>query len=351
MSADHKEPRRPVSLRERILSVPTLVSFGAAGLFVFLLTTRFDIDWTATRNNIGEINPWLYVVAIISYYISFGFRGLRWKILAENASAGEENIPSSAKFAQLIIIGWFVNAIAGLRLGDAYRSFALADESRGSFPWSLGTVLAERVLDMAIIMGLIVVSSIFLSATSDSSILRYILITTPILAVLLVGFTIAMGLLRDRTTRILPGRFREVYERFHQGTLGSFKRLPLLMSLGLLGWLMEIARVYFVVQALGLDVDPALIAIVALGHAILSTVPTPGGIGVVEPGITGLLLLSLDHPAALSVTVVDRSITYLSVVVVGLVAFLARQAEQAQRKRRASREAAVPRERGRPLDA
>ena len=131
MSADHKEPRRPVSLRERILSVPTLVSFGAAGLFVFLLTTRFDIDWTATWNNIGEINPWLYVVAIISYYISFGFRGLRWKILAENASAGEENIPSSAKFAQLIIIGWFVNAIAGLRLGDAYRSFALADESRG----------------------------------------------------------------------------------------------------------------------------------------------------------------------------------------------------------------------------
>ena len=350
MSAQGNEPRRPDSLKQRVLSARTLVSFGVAVSFVFLLTTRFDIDWTDTWDRIRGINPWLFAVAIISYYISFGFRGLRWRILAENASAGQENIPSAARFAQLIVIGWFINAIAGFRLGDAYRPYALSEESRGSFPWSLGTVLAERVLDTAIILGLMVLSAIFLSTSTDSSVLRWVLIVTLSMSVVLVGLIIAMRLLRERTTRILPARFRGVYERFHQGTLGSFKRLPMLILLGLLGWVMEIARLYFVVEALGMDVDPALVVIAALGHAVLSIFPTPGGIGVVEPGMTGLLLLALDATDAVSVTVVDRSITYLSVVVVGLVAFLARQAEQTRRNRQSSRAEALARDRGQAID-
>ena len=110
MSAQRNEPRRSVSLKERVLSVPTLVSFGVAGAFIFLLATRFDVDWATTWANVRAINPWLYAVAIISYYISFGFRGLRWRILAENANVGQErasNIPTAARFAQLIVIGWF----------------------------------------------------------------------------------------------------------------------------------------------------------------------------------------------------------------------------------------------------
>ena len=353
MNAQGNESHRSVSLRQRVLSVPTLVSFGVAAAFVFLLTTRFDIDWTETWANIRAINPWLYAVAIISYYISFAFRGLRWRILAENANAGLEGvatIPRAARFAQLIIIGWFINAIAWLRLGDAYRSYALAADSGRTFPWSLGTVLAERVLDMAIILGLMFASVILLSSTSDTSGSNYILIAASAMALVLVALITAMKVLGERTTRILPRRLRGVYGRFQQGTLGSFKRLPLLMLLGLLGWAMEIARLYFVVKALGIEIDPALVAVVALGHAILSSVPTPGGIGVVEPGVTGLLLLGLDRSDAVSVTVVDRSITYLSVVVIGFVAFLARQAEQTRRNRNSSRAETLARDRGPAID-
>ena len=339
MSSQHQDSPAGISLRRRVLSVPTLISFVVATAFILLLATRFDVDWTATWDNVQAINPWLYAVAIISYYLSFGFRGLRWRVLAQNAASGTApgpDLPSWPRFAQLILVGWFINAIAGFRLGDAYRPYALAEESGGSFPWSLGTVLAERVLDTAIILGLIVVSAVFLSTSSDSSVLTYILIATAVLALVPAGFIIVMRLLGDSTIRILPGRFRGVYERFHQGTLGSFKRLPLLISLGLFGWGMEIARLYFVVEALGLDIDPALVPIVALGHAVLTIFPTPGGIGVVEPGVTGLLLLGLDRSDAVSVTLVDRSITYMSVVVVGFVAFLAGQVWKARRNRRPS---------------
>ena len=327
-----------------MLSLPTLISFGVAGAFVFLLATRFDVDWAATWDNVQAINPWLYAVAIISYYLSFGFRGLRWRVLAQNAASGAApgpDLPSWPRFSQLIVIGWFVNAIAWLRLGDAYRSYALAADSRRSFPWSLGTVLAERVLDMAIIFVLMVVGAIFLSTSSDSSASIYILVAASAMALALVGFIVAIKLSGERVVRILPDRFQDIYARFRQGTLGSFKQMPLLITLGLMGWVMEMARVYFVVEALGLDIGLALVLVVTLGHAILSAVPTPGGVGVVEPGLTGLLLLRLGEVDAVSVTVVDRSITYLSVVVVGFVAFLAGQIWQARRNRRPSQSTAL----------
>jgi hypothetical protein len=339
MSSQRQDSPPGISLKKRVLSVPTLISFGVAAAIVFLLAARFDVDWAATWDNVRAINPWLYAVAIVSYYLSFVFRGLRWRVLAQNAAsdaAPGPDLPPWPRFAQLIAVGWFVNAIAWLRLGDAYRSYALAADSKRSFPWSLGTILAERVMDMAIIFGLTVVGAIFLSSSSDSSASIYILVAASAMALALVGFIAAMKLSGERVVRFLPGRFQDIYARFRQGTLGSFRRMPLLITLGLMAWVVETARIYFVVEALGLDIGLALVLVVAMGHAILSVVPTPGGVGVVEPGLTGLLLLGLGRLDAVSVTVVDRSITYLSVIIVGFVAFLAGQVWQARRNRRPS---------------
>ena len=336
MNPSHNKQAQAVSLKRRFFSAPTLVSFAIAATFISFLAVRFNVDWGVTWDNIRGLNPWLYLVAILAYYLSFAFRGLRWRILAQNAeyrSSPEARLPSVPQFSQLIIIGWFVNAITWFRLGDAYRSYALAEDSGGSFPWSLGTVLAERVLDMAIILGLLVVGAIFLTTTRDSSTSNYILIAASGMAFVLVALLLAMKVLGVRLARFLPHRFEVAYNRFHRGALGSFKQLPALVALGLMGWILEMARLYFVVQALDLRISLALVAVVALGHAILSTIPTPGGIGAVEPGVTGLLLLGLDRHDAVAVTLVDRSITYVSVVVIGLLVFSLRQVARARRNR------------------
>ena len=210
------------------------------------------------------------------------FRGARWRILARNAgvvTSPDGRLPSIAHASGLIVIGWFVNSIAWLRLGDAYRAYAFAEDARGSFPASLGTVLAERVVDMSIVLVVLVVSVFLLSTTSDSSASRFLLIAAFILAAGLAGLLALMKRFGVGLARFLPSRLEAAYHRFHQGTLGSLRRLPLVLTLGLAGWLLEAARLFLVVQALGLSVPLALVPIVALGHAILSTVPTPGGVG------------------------------------------------------------------------
>ena len=302
------------------------------------LVLRFDLDWDLTWQSIRSIDPWLYALAVVAYYLSFVFRGARWRILARNAESSRPEVaklPSTLNTSILIVIGWFVNSVTWLRLGDAYRAYAFAEDSGASFSWSLGTLLAERLLDMITVAALIVVSVLLLTLTGGLTISGYIVAAALLMALVIGLAVIWMRIYGARLARLLPQRLEEAYHRFHQGTLGSLDHLPTVLSLGLIGWLLEMARLYLVVQALDIDVGLALIPVVALGHAILSTVPTPGGVGAVEPGVTGLLLLELSRPDAVAVAITDRSITYLSVVLIGGLLFLVRQIIRVRRERRA----------------
>ena len=317
-----------VPFKRRVFSPPALISLAIALALVVLVATRFNHDWSATWSTIRSMDPWLYAVGFFLYYLSFAFRGLRWRMLARNAridAAPEARLLSTAECARLIVIGWFVNSVAWLRLGDAYRAYAFSQDSRGSFSKTLGTVLAERALDTATILAILAVAAVLLTTTYSSTTPVYVLAATLALAMALAAVLLLMRYLGVRLAGMLPGRLGQVYSRFHEGTLGSFKNLPVLALLGIVGWALEIARLYFVVEALGLSIGFPLLILAALGHAVLSIVPTPGGVGAVEPGVTGLLVISLARPEAIAVTLLDRSITYVGVIVVGGLAFASRQ--------------------------
>ena len=333
-----------LTLRRRIFSLPTLVSFAIAIVFIYFLAIRFDLDWDKTWQNVKSMDPLLYVVALGLYYLSFVSRGVRWRILVQNAGfddVRDGKLPSIPVFAQLIVMGWFVNSVTYLRMGDAYRAYALSDRSGAGFSWGLGTILAERVVDMVTVLVLIVVGVTWYSATRDTGGVLFIAAVAFVMAAVLTVMLLLMRGYGARLARFLPNRFEPAYHRFQKGTLGSLGQLRLVFLLGLVSWLLEVGRLYFVVQALGMDVPVALVLIVALGHAILSTVPTPGGIGAVEPGVTGLLVLWLERSDAVSVALVDRSITYLSIIVFGGLAFLAWQLTR-RRRPTADTEAETP---------
>ena len=335
MSSHQNREGYPVPIRRRFFSLPTLLSFTVALGLIYFLATRFDLDWRQTWDNVRTMDLTLYVMALVLYYSSFVFRGLRWRTLARNARPDDAHgagLPHPLRFSQLILMGWFVNAVAWLRLGDAYRAYGLSEELDMDFSWSLGTVLAERVVDMATVLALIIVGVTLFSATRDSGGAGYLLGAAVVMSAALVALLAMMKGVGARLARFLPRRLESAYGRFHHGTMSSLKQLPLIFALGLAAWLLEVGALYFVVQALGLEAGLPLITIVSLGQAILSTVPTPGGVGAVEPGVTGLLMLSMVREDAVSIALVDRSITYLSVILFGGLAFLLWHAGRARRR-------------------
>ena len=81
----------------------------------------------------------------------------------------------------------------------------------------------------------------------------------------------------------------------------------------------DIIRVYIIASALRFDLEFAHTSILSLVHAMLTLVPTPGGIGAVESGVAGLgtLLLNMTPENSIALILLDRSVTYLSVLLIG----------------------------------
>jgi uncharacterized membrane protein YbhN (UPF0104 family) len=294
------------------------------------LATRFNVDPNETLDHIKDANPRWFALAFVTYYMSFVVRGYRWRLLAVNVGVHKQpgsRLPSIAESSLLLLLGWFANAIGWLRMGDAYRAYAFSDSARSSMAQSLGIIVAERMIDAVAIFVLLLSASIWLILKHDVGPSELFVVISLGMAVLGVGALLIMARYGRQLSQWLPGRWQTHYDNFHHGTLGGFRNVPMLGILSVGGWFMEVGRLFFVIKALGFDVTIPLVLFAALVNAVLSTVPlTPGGLGVVEPGVIGLLSITLAQSAAISIVVLDRSLSYLSIVIVGGGAFFLRQA-------------------------
>ena len=324
--------RRSVSapLWRRVLSVPTLVSLTLALGFLSFLIFRFDVDLGKTWALVRDANIGYVAAAVAVHYTNFLFRGISWSILLRNAEGRNASAPGVFYCAELILLGWFTNSVAWMRLGDAYRAYLYSNEQKAPFPLVMGTIVTERLVGTALV-GLLLLVSLSYSIGGrhfpPPSAWTVLGIAAALFAVLVLGLLVLIGL-EGRIKGWLPARVARYYESFHQGYLGSLRQIPWLAFWALLGWLAEIARLYLVILALGLELSLALVVFITLANSLLSLVPTPGGLGAVEPGVTGLLvrLTQVTAPVAGAVVLVDRAISYLSVVIFGGLLFLARQA-------------------------
>ncbi len=326
-SQSNERPGEPVPIKRRVFSLPNLVSLALAGAFLLFLVTRFDVDPSAAWALVRDSNPWYLALAVLVHYTTFLFRGARWRILLRNAQEDGSAVPGVLYCSQLVLLGWFANSVAWFRLGDAYRAYLYRDELGASFSRTVGTLLAERMLD-AILVVLLLLGAVPFLLGGGEIVTWAVLGTAVVLVFTLTAVFLVLRLAKDRALRILPGWLAERYQRFREGAVGSFRQVPLVAILGLLGWLSEVGRLFLVVHALNLGLGIPLVIFITLANSLLTLVPTPGGIGAVESGVAGLLvrLSSLSVPAAAALVLVDRSISYVSVIPIGAALFVLRQA-------------------------
>ena len=323
-------------LKRRLLSRRAALSLAALAVVVALLVTQVDIGWGDTWGAIRTLNPWWYAAALVTNYATFLFKGARWRVLIANAQRdGGASVPSLRYASWIVLISWFINSVTWFRMGDAYRAYAYASDSKTSFSRSAGIVLADRAVEVVTVAFLVGVgvAALIIEGGIDPP-LPLAAAAVGVLA-LMAGGLLAMAAARRWVMRHLPPRLQGIYNRIYSGTMGSFGRSPLVFALALGAWACEVGRLFFVVLALGTPIAVGLVILAPMAHGLLAAAPlTPGGIGVAEAGLTGLLQLDLAVEAALAVALVDRSISYLSTIVVGGGAFAARQFAQARRARR-----------------
>ena len=311
---------------------------------VAILIATLALLWLFFRGaNLAEIKTsllsakpapifWSLVAAMATYLI----RAIRWQgLLVPLGRARLANCFSAT------VIGFMVNFLAPLRMGEIARPYLLARREGFSASGALATILLERVLDLVTVVFFV---AFWLLAAPNRSRSEEIVSSLELGGVLGLGFAavaLASMFLFARYPepstavarwffRVLPRRLEvraaSFLETFRSGlgvmVHGSGLVKAFLMSVLL--WLAICFSFWLSARALGVDfaIGDTFLVIVFLTVGV--AVPTPGAIGGYHYMCSLALttLFGVEPSLAAAVALVAHAISFLPVTVLGILLFL-----------------------------
>lgn len=187
-----------------------LVGLGISA--VTLWFTLRGVSFADLARDIARANlAVLLIPSVAAYLATVYLRALRWRHLIMAVA----NIERGAVF-RATAVGFMVNNLFPLRLGEVVRCWYLGRESGVSSAAIFGTVIVEHLIDLAVVLSLAVLLLGSRGAAATGLDPRAVL---PVLAVLVAGpvaFIVALRLAPDKTVAIgkritgplLPQRWR-----------------------------------------------------------------------------------------------------------------------------------------------
>ncbi len=326
--------REGFSLWQKLRDPRTIISFALAFAIVIFVFRGLDINLALTWSHMRSANPWLLLAGMGVFYLTFPLRAIRWRVLLKNADVpvheGRTTWASLPALMEYIFLSWFANCIVPAKLGDAYRGYLLKHNGKVSFSSTIGTIFAERLLDMLGLFAFLVISGWFTFGMHMPDGTKIVFGFGALLVIVILAGLMGMRWLSPYIRRFLPQRLHRVYGNFEYAALRSFRPgiIPLLIMLTGGVWLLEGFRLYFVILSLGpegLNLPLSAIIFVALASSLLTAMPlTPAGLGIVEGTVTAVLstFFLVDRNLAGAVTILDRLINFWSIIVFGFILYL-----------------------------
>ena len=223
-----------------------------------------------------------------------------------------------------IFLSGLAMTVTPAKLGEIYKSYLLKRLKGTEISRSIPVVFTERIADM---LSLLILAAISFSALEHG--LKVLIIILTILLTLI-------AILQSRPLSIkLLGALNKVpfikrasaslivaYESAN--TLFQWKTLLITVLIGMLSWWFICWGMYFVLVGFNIDGSMLLSTFVTSFSLLLGGISMiPGGLGVTEAGLAGLLMLSgISKGIAITATVIIRLCTLWFGEVVGLIAML-----------------------------
>ncbi|CAN5815881.1 lysylphosphatidylglycerol synthase transmembrane domain-containing protein [soil metagenome] len=312
-----------LTLGQRFRQPQTLISFLFAVVIIVFLVLRLDIDPGDVWNEIRNANPWLFLSGLIVYYGGFLLRVFRWRWMLTRAGLTPQHdvyLPGNNGLLKIMLLAWFANCVVPAKLGDVYRGFLLKQRSGAPFTTTMGTIAAERLIDLVVLVVLLVSSGVVVFGrhfpSGASTVLTYggATVLAGVLAV------VVAWLFRDSVLRRMPARFTGHFERLQQGFFVNLKSPWRSVLISIVVWSAEGFRFFFVAWSLGSVLPMSTALFIALLSSMATVSPlSPAGLGVVEALVISILpLVGVTGDSAAAIAILDRVISYMSLIVVGL---------------------------------
>ena len=271
--------------------------------------------------------PLLLAVAVPANVASLWVRALRWKHLAAHVAP----VTVGAAY-RATAIGYLVNNVLPLRIGELVRAWVLARESGGGATALFGTVVLERVIDLVV---LLVIASVVLGQAVDLGVLTAIALV-PIVGIALLKWwpDLPLGVAHRLGHAVLPERFADradsLLRELSDGLagLGGGRRLLAVLGWSVVFWVGIVPLTFWgPMRSLPMGLDGPLQEIFAsyvsmLYVAVAVAIPSaPGFFGVYHAACREALApLGVSPDLALAMGTLSHLVFWLTLVGCGLLA-------------------------------
>ncbi len=295
-----------------------LSPLSVAGLLVSLLCVA-GVVWWALRQEAPDLpstaGEWLAVLAAVALYgVATLIRGERWRVLLREDGAE----PSRSDAHGLNVVGYAGNNIRPARAGDAVRVFLMAPRAGASRRTVVGTLLAERLLDVAVILTLFVIVGYGLLGEVGAGSVGWIALATGVAALVAAGGVVLVR--RNERLHDLAGPI-----------LSSTLRLRGRHGLALLAatfaiWSVEAGVWMAVGRAAGIPMNPIEGCYLVALASVFALIPSgPGYAGTQDTAaILGIHALGGTGAQAVAYLVLLRFVLVVPITMVGLGLMAAR---------------------------
>lgn len=308
-----------------------LIFFSIGGFLLYLALKNIDVEklWYDILSARYEY----ILISMLLGYAAFISRGIRWNYLLEPMGY---NV-SVWKSIHSISVGYLANA-AMPRAGEIIRCTALHQASKVPVNRLVGTVVAERVVDMLMLILSLVISlafnlpkliafynKTFASAERSGQGPTY---TKWIVLLFLLVSAIFLYLIRDRI-KSLPfvSKIRELWTGFKEGILSVMhtpKRIPFILHTIFI-WLCYYLMVHVVIYALPatstLTFADTLFIMIVAGLGML--VPAPAGIGSYHYAVvTGMGVLGIASDTGMAFATLVHTGQFVMTLIAGFISLI-----------------------------
>lgn len=315
----------------KILLIVGLVAL----LFVFFLQ---NVDFGKVIEIISSVN-WIYpIVFLLGLYIQFYIRAFRWTLLLKTHA---QKTPIMS-FYHYTTIGFFLSTLLPGKVGEPAKGILLANELKISRSYGLASVVLERMIDMAMVVFLFMISLLFmdieqLPLLKDLKTVSYFAMPVFIFFFLLFYLINTKHLFGHMErlirflARLVPSRFRErliasalTFVKGLRLELGLWDFIKLLLS-SLMVWVSLVPFYWFLMQGFEFGSRIGILESVSYFCIIVASaaIPTPGMAGSFDAASKHALLklygVGIDPAAAY--TLLAHFLILITMLLPGFISF------------------------------
>jgi uncharacterized protein (TIRG00374 family) len=308
------------AFRILLLLLPATISVA----FGYLALRQVDVDRFA--QGLRQTDPLTLTLALSGLAAGIVLRAIRWRSLFPSTAR-----PPLGAVLRAVLVGYLFDSVLVMRSGEAARIVFLHRDAGVSRVQAFGTAIVERLADLLVVIGMLVVAAPFVRHAS------WLSRALPVAAAALLGAALLAVVFRNEEAhgrRVLNALLRRLpFVSDHQAErtgmnlsigLASLRRPRVLvqtLGLTIAAWLASLMSYALVVSSFdfGVGFGAALLTLVAVSlAAILPSLPA--SLGVFEAAtVLALSIYGVDESRALACAVVLHALIIFPAVIAGFI--------------------------------